>query len=94
MAERTEHCRFKQLNTNGKCVACCHYNTQSDVDCIGNGSKTANMRDGQEVQVSSGFVDGRDVQIDSRGYKLIDQPGVYVPDVNPNSGWGGFKHEK
>jgi len=49
---RDTHCRFKRLNTNGKCIACCHYNIQSDSDCTGKTGKTLATNNGREVQVS------------------------------------------
>jgi hypothetical protein len=38
---RTKHCSFNRLNCTGKCIAPCHYNIQSDSDCVGNTGKTS-----------------------------------------------------
>ena len=39
--ERTEHCAFAVLNTNGRCIAQCKHNdTVEGVDCIGNDGDT------------------------------------------------------
>jgi hypothetical protein len=39
MEKRTEHCAFKVLDKNGKCIACCHKNVMIEgkyADCLGN----------------------------------------------------------
>jgi hypothetical protein len=44
------HCHFKILNSNGRCIATCHWNWQED--CIGRNGKTMDMKIGREVPLA------------------------------------------
>ena len=49
---RSEHCAFKVLNSNGRCIAPCkHADPLEEVDCIGNDGKTLDTEGGREVPV-------------------------------------------
>jgi hypothetical protein len=53
---RTEHCEFKKLNTNGRCIAPCkHANAIEETDCIGNDGKTLATEGGREVHLGLGL---------------------------------------
>jgi hypothetical protein len=46
---REEHCYFKKLNNNGKCIASCHWNIPySTKDCIGREGITMDIEAGRE----------------------------------------------
>lgn len=60
---RTKHCPFGQINTNGKCISDCHYNRESDCDCIGATGKTMNGPGHHEIFVTMAFIDGTHKEI-------------------------------
>lgn len=79
---RKQHCSFAELNSNGRCIASCHHNVQSDADCTGTTGKTLDSKNGREVRVTCGFIDGSDCALDSRGYKVPPAPVVVAePEV-------------
>jgi hypothetical protein len=46
MAKREEHCAFKVLNQNGRCIAYCHHNRGPVCkDCTGKTGKTIDLTD-------------------------------------------------
>lgn len=51
---RTEHCNGAILNTYGKCIAECKYNSLNhyEFDCIGNSNDDEKYWDGREIQIA------------------------------------------
>ena len=86
MANREKHCSFKRLNVNGKCIADCAENRlrEWETDCTGKAGETYGSAYKYEARVSCGFIDGRGVVVDSRGYRVLvpiaPEPGKHTEE--------------
>ena len=90
--QRTEHCFRKRLNTAGRCIADCVHTKSYEIDCIGMRGRTLDTDRGREIPVTMGFIDGRGVEVDEKGYKVSTPSTKYTPDINHNCSWGKGKY--
>lgn len=88
-----KHCSFAELNSNGRCIAPCHYNLDKTVpgDCLGLTGKTMDRTVNAEVRVVSGHLDCTHKEYVHRSNGTWTVTDKYRPDVNLNANWGGKK---
>jgi len=72
---RKKHCSFARLNRSGRCIADCWMNREREFcsDCTGKNAQahpTLDYAALHEARVSHGFIDGRGIQVDSKGYAV------------------------
>lgn len=91
---RDEHCAFYIDNGQGRCIADCHYNKEYVTDCIGNTGPSMNRPGHHEIPVTSGFIDGRNVSVDARGYKVPPAKTVKAPPVASDTTVDGVEHQE
>lgn len=83
MAKREAHCAYFRDNGRGRCMANCSINitNEFDSDCIGNTGKSMDNINHHEAQVTCGFIDGRGVEVDSKGYRVAKTAPTAVVDA-------------
>jgi hypothetical protein len=94
--KRKSRCAFA-LVRGGRCAADCHYNKDDtwEGDCIGNNDPILNGP--REVHVNSGFIDGRNVEVDAKGYPIVRPKTETIIATGPGEGpayrsygWGTY----
>lgn len=100
MPKREAHCAYFIDNGGGKCVAHCHHNLPRYLDlpdCTGSTGTSWSDPNRREKYVSCGFIDGRNVEVDGKGYPVVrptvSEPETKAPDDATGDvayGWGTY----